>query len=166
MPGIVIRDAQPRDRDQIREVTLAAFEQYSAVMPHSNWEEYRASIVETLANATPAEQIVAEQDGEIVGTVLLYPKEIVLDLSDETSIRVPTPEIRLLAVAPHARRQGVGESLLFECIRRARNWGASAITLHTLDLMQDALRLYESVGFSRDPVVAGDHYYFNARLIT
>ncbi len=59
------------------------------------------------------------------------------------------PEVRLLAVAPSARGRGVGAALMNECIHRARSAGATALTLHTTDLMQAAMRLYERLGFER-----------------
>jgi ribosomal protein S18 acetylase RimI-like enzyme len=38
-----------------------------------------------------------------------------------------------------------------ECVRRARRSGAAALTLHTTDIMQAAVRLYERMGFRRAP---------------
>jgi ribosomal protein S18 acetylase RimI-like enzyme len=38
-----------------------------------------------------------------------------------------------------------------ECVRRAREAGASALTLHTTDMMTSAVRMYEGMGFARTP---------------
>jgi len=38
-----------------------------------------------------------------------------------------------------------------ECIRRARQSGAPMLTLHTTDIMQTAMRMYEQMGFVRAP---------------
>jgi hypothetical protein len=38
-----------------------------------------------------------------------------------------------------------------ECIRRARRLGASCLNLHTTDIMQVAMRMYEQMGFVRAP---------------
>ena len=51
---LLIRDARPGDRDRIREVTLAAYQEYAAQMPDL-WEGYRQNIVATLARVEPAE---------------------------------------------------------------------------------------------------------------
>jgi len=59
--------------------------------------------------------------------------------------------VRLLAVAPEARGRGVGVTLMRECIRRARQTGALALTLHTTEIMAAAMRLYERMGFARAP---------------
>jgi GNAT superfamily N-acetyltransferase len=150
MPSLHIRDARPGDRETILVVTLAAYEEYAPLMP-ANWEAYRRNILATLAHAKPAEQIVAEQDGNVVGAVLLYPAGTVFSSGDGDQISLRWPEVRLLAVRPDARGQGVGTNLMHECVRRARRAGAEALTLHTTDIMQVAIRLYERMGFVRAP---------------
>jgi GNAT superfamily N-acetyltransferase len=145
-----IRDARDSDRDAIRDLTLSAYEEYAALMPQ-HWEDYRRAVLATLADVKPAEQIVVEQEGSVVGTVLLYPAGAILERPDSTLLSIDWPEVRLLAVAPAARGQGVGTTLMQECVRRARRSGATALTLHTTDMMQIAMRMYERMGFVRAP---------------
>lgn len=148
--GLHIRDAQDGDRDAIREVTLSAFQEYAAQMP-AHWESYRQGVLATLANVTPAEQIVAEREGIIVGTVLLYPAGAVFSPPNRPPMTLDWPEMRLLAVAPAARGLGIGATLVRECIRRARRSGSAFLTLHTSDVMRVAMRMYERIGFVRAP---------------
>ena len=61
------------------------------------------------------------------------------------------PELRLLAVAPEARGQGIGEALVNECVRRARRMGATELGLHTSRSMEVAMRMYRRLGFVRAP---------------
>ena len=150
MNNLLIRDARDGDREAIQNVTLSAYQEYAMIMP-AHWEDYRQNILDTLAEVKPAEQIVAEQAGAIVGTVLMYPAGTILDRPDETTNSLEWPEVRLLAVAPAARGQGVGAALMQECIRRARRAGVAALTLHTTDMMQVAMRMYERMGFVRMP---------------
>jgi predicted N-acetyltransferase YhbS len=142
MSDLQIRDSVPADGAAIECVTLAAYEEYAAQMP-AHWQMYRDNIVATLADYAPAEQIVAERAGQIVGCVLLYPA------GGEMQRRWPW--VRLLAVDRSARGQGIGAALMNECIRRARRSGAPALSLHTTDLMHTAMRLYERMGFVRAP---------------
>ncbi len=144
-----VRNAKAGDRKSILDLTLASYEEYSTVM--SYWEHYRENIIATLAGAEEHNQIVAEEDGRIVGAVLLYPAGGVFSSPDEETITLQWPEVRLLAVAPDARRRGVGFALMAECVRRARASGARFLTLHTNDLMRSAIRLYENMGFKRYP---------------
>ena len=150
MKALRIRDARSDDRCAIEAVTLAAYEQYAALMP-AHWEGYRQNILATLAAAQPEAQIVAEEEGQLVGSVLLYPAGSVIARPGGGSITLAEPEVRLLAVEPEARGRGVGVTLMHECVHRARQSGAAALTLHTTDIMQAAMRLYERLGFQRAP---------------
>ena len=150
MDGLRIRDARSDDRGAIEAVTRAAYEQYAALMP-AHWEGYRQNILATLVAAQPNAQIVAEEKGGVVGSVLLYPAGSVMARPGGGSITLAEPEVRLLAVAPAARGRGVGATLMHECIRRARESEAAALTLHTTDIMQAAMRLYERLGFRHAP---------------
>ena len=150
MTGLQMRDARPNDRDAIEAVTLSAYQEYAALMP-ARWEGYRQNILATLADVQPAAQIVADQESHIVGTVLLYPAETVIANPGSVPVTLTWPEVRLLAVTPTARGQGVGAALMQECVRRARQSGARVLTLHTADIMQAAMRLYARMGFQRAP---------------
>ncbi len=142
-----IRDARPEDGDNIRKVTLAAYEQYADVMPH--WKMYRQHLLATLEEQGPEARIVAERDGEIIGSGLLYPATA--NVYETETANTGWPEIRLLAVAPAERGQGVGKALLDECVRRARASGATTLGLHSEDIMEDAVRMYRRRGFVRAP---------------
>jgi predicted N-acetyltransferase YhbS len=148
MNELHIRDARPSDRNAIEAVTLAAYQQFAALMP-AYWEGYRQNILATLADAQAAEQIVAELTTGIVGTVLLYPAGTAIDTAGGAQVHLTSPEVRLLAVQPAARGQGIGAALMYECSRRARASGARLLTLHTADIMEAAIRLYERLGFQR-----------------
>src|SRR6266568_908122 len=119
--SLSVRDAQKDDRATIQAVTLAAYEQYEVVMSQPLWEAYRRQLLLTLDEEGPAERIVAESEGSIVGCVLLFPA-LARAYSD---IKVGTdwPEVRLLAVLPEVRGRGVGTALMDECERRARRAG-------------------------------------------
>jgi len=145
--ALTLREARPGDRDAIVAVTLSAYQEYATQVPF--WPTYRENILATLATPEPATQLVADLDGTLVGTVLLYPA------SPAGAPAAPGqgrwPEVRLLAVAPSARGKGVAHALMQECVRRAREAKSDALTLHTMSAMQAALRLYTRMGFQPAP---------------
>lgn len=146
---VIIRDARSDERAAITELTLAAYAEYGTVMAPSAWAALERAVRTALATDDPAERIVAERGGALVGSVLLYPPSV--DTYHGALAPTSVPEVRLLAVAPAARGQGVGRTLMDECIRRARRIGATALGLHTSDSMQAAMQLYARLGFVRAP---------------
>ena len=146
---VVIRDMRHDELDAVRHVTLAAYGEYAAIMPEPLWLGYRRQLLATLETGDRMERIVAERGGSIVGSVLLFPPAA--DAYGGAAGNVNYPEVRLLAVVPEARGQGIGVALMEECARRARRAGAAALGLHTTDMMRAAVRMYERVGYVRTP---------------
>lgn len=146
---IKIRDAHEDDRAAIRELTLKAYSEYAAVMAPTAWAGLDQAVRTALDTAEGAERIVAEQDGRIVGSVMLYPPSS--DAYRGVTVRADAPELRLLAVAPEMRGRGIGQALVKECIQRARRMGAGELGLHTSKSMQPAIAMYRRMGFVRAP---------------
>jgi ribosomal protein S18 acetylase RimI-like enzyme len=98
--------------------------------------------------ADEAELLVAvDAGGAVLGSVTFCPagspwRELARD--DEA-------EIRMLAVRPDAQRLGVGRALTEACVDRARELGFRALVLSTPSVAPAPQRLYESIGFVRDP---------------
>ena len=120
------------------------------MIPPLFWEGYRKNIVESLDEKRPAQHIVAEYAGKIVGSVLLYPPAASA-YGAEARESTALPEMRLLAVNPAMRGHGIGTALTRECVQRAQRAGAPALGLHTTDMMQTAMQMYVRMGFVRAP---------------
>jgi len=155
---IVIREARDSDRDAIRKVLLDAYSQYEDVLPPDRWEAYRDNIVASVEAEGPRVRLVAERDGNVVGSALLFDSSLAAYGHD---IGIESPIIRLLAVSPCARGQGVATALLWESAKRALEWGADTLHLHTSDMMASAVRLYERLGFER----AYDKEFYNGETL-
>ena len=147
--GVVVRDARPDELPAIAALTLAAYAEYAVLMEPGAWRGLDGAVRGALAAGGVAERIVAERDGRLVGSVMLFPAAA--DAYGDLASAARWPELRLLAVAPEARAAGVGRLLVDECIRRARAAGASALGLHTSASMRAARALYLRMGFVRVP---------------
>ncbi len=156
-----IRDARADERAVIQELTLAAYAEFATIMAPTAWAALRQALQAGLEAEGTVERIVADQDGALIGSVLLYSPTA--NAYGDAVAGAGWPELRLLAVAPAARGQGVGMALVEECMRRAQHAGANALGLHTSESLRPAIRMYERMGFVRAP--EGDFRPSGAELV-
>ncbi|MDQ6595833.1 GNAT family N-acetyltransferase [Bacillus salipaludis] len=146
---MIIREARLEELSFIREQRVLAYQEHAARIPEGHWNALKHGISSEGDLHPGAVRIVAERDGAIVGSVVLFPAKT--DAYEGLLVELDYPEIRMLAVTPEARGKGVAKSLILECISRAKTLGHSAIGLHTGEFMESAMQLYENLGFERLP---------------
>src|SRR6478609_10298675 len=96
-----IRDARADERATIRDLTLAAYAEYATIMTPTAWAALRQAVLAGLEAEGAVERIVAEQDGALLGSVMLYSPAA--NAYGDALAAAGWPELRLLAVAPAAR---------------------------------------------------------------
>ena len=90
---------------------------------------------------------VAVEAGEVVGVVIFRsPRSSGMAVAEGEEA-----ELSRLAVAERAQRAGVGRALVDLCTELASECGAEAIALWSRPYQLEAHRLYESVGYRRQP---------------
>ncbi|MEP6765151.1 MAG: helix-turn-helix domain-containing GNAT family N-acetyltransferase [Gemmatimonadaceae bacterium] len=94
---------------------------------------------------------IAERNGERVGSVFVVKKD------------ATTAQLRLLIVDPSARGLGIGERLVAECEKFARQVGYTTIKLWTQSNLTSARKIYERLGYRL--VGSNAHESFGAKLV-
>lgn len=140
---MIIRAALPSELAEIGDLRVAAYRADGFLSAGSEYE----STLRDLGSTGDCEILVAVQDGQLLGTIMLqrWPDGgELLHGPDEA-------EIRALAVVPAGRRGGTGRALLHAVIDRAVGSGVRHLILCTRTDMHAAHRLYEQAGFCRLP---------------
>jgi len=81
---------------------------------------------------------IAEQDGRIVGSIFTMPSEGIEG----------SAQLRMLYTEPEARGQGIGTTLVRQCVAFARDNGYARVRLWTHTNQEAARRIYAAAGFA------------------
>jgi GNAT superfamily N-acetyltransferase len=140
---VFVRDAFPDEMDVAGELRVAAYQAQNLLAANPAY----ADTLRALGTAGDGEVLVAVEDGQLLGTVMLKPWHP----SCEVARSADEAEIRALAVAPEAQGRGVGGTLLRAVLDRAAARGVRHLVLSTQPAMIAAHRLYLTEGFTRIP---------------
>jgi GNAT superfamily N-acetyltransferase len=110
--------------------------------------EYVTRLRDAATRAAEAELLVAiDRAGVVLGSVTFCPE----GSSWREIARDDEGEFRMLAVDPDVQGRGVGRALVEACLDRSHGLGFSGLALSTPRSSGPAHRLYEQLGFHRDP---------------
>jgi ribosomal protein S18 acetylase RimI-like enzyme len=143
---VILRRAQPEELAAVGQLTLAAYLADGFLVED---DFYAAELLGAAHRATEAELMVAVDPAshQLLGTVTFC-----LSGSHYAELaRGDEAEFRMLAVDPAARGSGIGHALARWCVDRAREQGCAAVVLSSLEEMHTAHRIYERMGFQRQP---------------
>jgi GNAT superfamily N-acetyltransferase len=145
--SLIVRPAHPDELGRAGELTVEAYDADGYLVED---DPYLDTLRDAARRATEAEVYVAmlpEAPDHPVGTVTYcVPPSPWTELAREDE-----GEIRMLGVAPSARRRGIGEALVSACVERSRELGHSAVVLSSLPVQAAAHRVYARLGFRRTP---------------
>lgn len=156
-----VREMRATETDVVSALLVLANEEHLRTFPAAVAAAYARELSDVQGRLTTCVVLVAERADQVVGSVTL-----VRDAGDDGHPWPPAGSVlRLLAVAPEARRTGLGRALTTACVARARSEGADYVGLHTAPSMTAARRLYEDIGFRRSPEhdFNPDSYYAGQR---
>ena len=121
--------------------------------------DYVRSLRDAATRIEQAVVLLAEQDGIPVGTVTATYGPPLANIARPGEL-----EVRMLAVLPDARRNGLARELMRACEVLARQTGRARVVLSTEPAMTAAQALYERLGYLRTP--DRDWSIHGTRLIT
>lgn len=141
--GVVFRRAQQADLPAIVRMLAdddlgSQRERFEEPLPEAYYEAF-----EQIDHDPNHNLIVAELDGEIIGTLHLM---FLPSLSFQGGLRAQVESVR---VDKPYQSKGVGSEMMRWTIERARERGAHVLQLTTHKSREDAHRFYERLGFKR-----------------
>jgi ribosomal protein S18 acetylase RimI-like enzyme len=140
---IAYRQGTINDLSDLKNLALKSWAQFQSKLTNDNWAKLHAGLADDKTYTELLDCIVCTWDKDkIIGMAFLMPKGNPTDIYDKA-----WSYIRFVSVDPEFGGQGIGRKLTRICIDRARQNGEKTIALHTSELMNNARRIYESLGF-------------------
>lgn len=139
----VIRHARDDEYDIVAALIVDAYAEFAATMSPDAWSSFAQDIANVYGRLSDGEIIVAEVDGNIIGTVTVF--------RDWRGAQPDTMAMRLLAVPPAHRNSGVGRALMQWAVEEARSTGKTRLILTAMLIMDTVRELAEKMGFERAP---------------
>ena len=149
--SLVIRGAEPADREAIRGVVLGAYARHAGQLAPEVFSRYLADQLDLGAHASYGRLLVAGTQEGIVGFAAFYPDASVPDSGFPSG----WAGVRVLAVYPGAGDADVRRALLGACERLAAEAGAPVLAIRTAGFMTDAIPGYERLGYRSAPEFDG-----------
>jgi putative acetyltransferase len=135
---MLIRKIKKEDNASIAKVIRAVFIELDAPKTGTAYED---PILDTLFEVYDKDKsvyFVVEHEGKIIGGSGIAPLE-----NGPKEIC----ELQKMYFSPEARGKGLGEQMILKCLDFAKEVGFKSCYLETLEMMKDAQKLYQKVGF-------------------
>jgi GNAT superfamily N-acetyltransferase len=141
MPDVLIRLAVPEEFQAIGDLREAAYSHDYEIS-----DNYRATLRDVARGAEQEVWVALDRHtGQLLGTVTVpRPGGHISPLGQDGEL-----DFRLLAVAPPARRRGIGRLLVEHVIALAAERGATRVVMNSGPWMTGAHQLYYAMGFTR-----------------
>jgi putative acetyltransferase len=130
-----IRQATRADQEQVRRLVFGVLGEFGLEPSPESTDADLNDIEGAYLNSGGMFEIIERSDGQVVGSVGIYPMEDGLC------------ELRKMYLAADVRGRGLGKLLLERALSHARKAGFRAVMLETASVLKEAVRLYTSYGF-------------------
>ena len=135
---MLIRKIKKEDNAPIAKVIRDVFIELDAPKTGTAYEDPILDTLFEVYNTDKSIYFVIEHEGKIIGGSGIAPLE---------NGSKGTCELQKMYFAPEARGKGLGLEMILKCLDFAKEVGFKSCYLETLEMMKDAQKLYQKVGF-------------------
>lgn len=140
------REGNDNDLKQIMDLAISSWKPYQVNLTAENWKKlYTLLTTPTIFTdlLNKSQSILCETaEEQIVGMAFLVSSGHPTDIYQSD-----WSYIRFISVHPAFGGQGIGKTLTKKCIQLAKNNNEKIVALHTSEMMENAISIYEKLGF-------------------
>lgn len=152
---LTIRPIQERDNPELGKLIKSVLTEFKANKPGTAYFDESTDHLSTIFENPKAAYWVIEEDGKIIGGGGIYP-----------TVGLPhdTCELVKLYLYPSARGRGLGKAVMQQCFKQAKTLGYKNIYLESMPELNQAVSLYERLGFKKLCNSMGDSGHFGCDI--
>lgn len=155
MDKLTFRKIAKKDNAVIARVIRKALEEYGAAQPGTVYTDPTTDALYELFQAPGSIYWIVEHNNKVVGGCGLFPTEGLPD---------GYVELVKLYLSKEMRGKGVGAQLMRKTITSAKELGYNALYLESIPALNNAVTLYEKMGFQKTEQRLGDSGHFSCDL--
>lgn len=151
----VIRPIRPHDDAEVAKLIREVLTEFKANKPGTAYFDESTDHLSAIFVRSKSAYWVIEEEGNLIGGGGIYPTE---GLPDDIC------ELVKLYLYPEARGKGLGKALISKCIEAAQSLGFSNIYLESMPELNQAVSLYERLGFEKLTSALGNSGHFGCDI--
>lgn len=152
---INIRPILQKDDAAVGRLIKTVLTEFKANKPGTAYYDESTNHLSTLFINHKAAYWVIEEGQEIIGCGGIFPTE---------GLPIDTCELVKLYLYPEARGKGLGRDLMFKCFEKAKELGYERIYLESMPELNQAVKLYEKLGFEHQCESLGNSGHFGCDI--
>lgn len=151
----LIRPIKEQDDAEVGQLIKTVLTEFKANKPGTAYYDEITDNLSTLFTKSKAAYWVIEEENKIIGCGGIFPTK---------GLPVDTCELVKLYLAPAARGKGLGRDLMFKCFEKAKELGYQNIYLESMPELNQAVKLYEKLGFEHQCKALGNSGHFGCDI--
>lgn len=152
---VVVRPIEPGDNAILADIIRRTLAEFGANHPGTVYYDPTTDALYELFRTPRSAYFVVEHEGKIAGGGGIYPTD---------GLPADTCELVKMYLLPEARGKGMGRAMIERCITEARIQGFGRIYLESMPELNQALHVYEKLGFRYLTGPMGNSGHFGCQL--
>lgn len=150
-----MRPISASDNDAVSRLIKSVLEEFNANKPGTAYFDDSTNHLSSTFEIPRSAYWVIEMQGEVIGAGGIYPTD---GLADDTC------ELVKLYIYEEHRGSGLGRLLMEKCFEQAKLFGYQNIYLESMPELDNAVRLYEKMGFVKRNGPLGNTCHFGCSI--
>lgn len=155
MTQTLIRPIKEQDDPEVGQLIKTVLTEFKANKPGTAYYDESTNHLSTLFTNPKAAYWVIEEENKVIGCGGIFPTE---------GLPKDTCELVKLYLSPATRGKGFGRDLMFKCFERAKELGYRNIYLESMPELNQAVKLYERLGFEHLTSALGNSGHFGCDI--